>query len=158
MSRLASRPWRSLVPGVLLAGTFDLCFASTFWWFKAGVTPMRVGHSVAAGLLGKEAARAGGWSTALLGYAAHYAIIFAMFGIYCLVARRAPALVRQWLPCGTLYGVWLWVAMNYIVVPLSAAHGAWPTEFSLWVGLSIVVHAIIGIACAWFARRALATR
>lgn len=69
---------------------------------------MRVGHSVASGLLGKEAARAGGWPTALLGYALHYAIILVMVATYWFVARRAPALVRQWLPYGTLYGVWLW--------------------------------------------------
>jgi hypothetical protein len=45
--------------------------------------------------------------------------------------------------------------MSYIVVPLSAAHGAGPREFSLWVDLSIIVHAMVGIICAWFSRRAL---
>ena len=52
--------WRPLVLGALLAGTFDLTYACTFWWFKADIPPMRVGHSVASGWLGREAARAGG--------------------------------------------------------------------------------------------------
>lgn len=154
----SARTLRPLTLATLLAGSLDLGFACTFWWFKADIPPMRVGHSVASGLLGKEAARAGGWATALLGYTLHYAIIFVMVATYWFVARRVLALVRQWLPYGTLYGIWLWVAMNYIVVPLSASHGTWPSEFSLWVGLSIVVHAAVGILCAWFARRALLAR
>src|SRR5689334_5186950 len=49
-----ARPWHSLALGTVLAGALDMCFASGFWWLKADVTPIRVGQSVAAGLLGKE--------------------------------------------------------------------------------------------------------
>lgn len=156
MSPIAStRPWHSLALGTLLAGALDMCFASTFWWLKADVTPIRVGQSVAAGLLGRESAIGGGLPTGLLGWTLHYAMIFLMVGFYFLAARRLPVLTRRWLACGTIYGLGLYVVMSYVVVPLSAAHTAGPREFSLWVNLSIIVHALVGILCAWFSRRAL---
>ena len=72
-----------------------------------------------------------------------------------LVARRWPLLYERAVPCGAAYGLLLYVIMNYIVVPLSAAgHGG--AKDPLWVGLSIVVHAVlIGIPIALFTRRAL---
>lgn len=155
VSPVSSHPWRPLAIGTLLAGALDMCFASTFWWLKADVTPVRVGQSVAAGLLGKESAVAGGVPTGMLGWTLHYAMIFLMVGFYYLAAKQLPVLTRSWLACGAIYGLGLYLVMSYIVVPLSAAHTAGPKEFSLWVNLSIVVHVAVGIICAWYSRRAL---
>jgi uncharacterized membrane protein len=73
---------------------------------------------------------------------------------YALVATRLLALVRQPWRWGALYGLFLYGFMNFVVVPLSAAAG--PSKFRPgWVLASIVVHGMIGIAAAFFARRAL---
>jgi putative copper export protein len=74
---------------------------------------------------------------------------------YYLVARRVPVLGQRPVPFGAAYGLLLYVIMNYVVVPLSAAgHGG--AKDPVWVTLSIVVHAVlIGIPIALFTRRAL---
>lgn len=142
--------WLAL--GTLAAGTFDLVFASAFWAIRADVPPIRIGQSIARGVLG-DASYDGGVSTAVLGVILHFLIIAGMMAAYFLVARRMPVLVRRWLPLGILYGLWLYVAMNYIVVPLSAAGEG--SHNALWVGLSVLVHVLIGLACAWCSRLAL---
>ena len=143
--------WLAL--GTLAAGTFDLAFASTFWAIRAEVPAIRIFQSIAKGVLGK-ASYDGGIASATLGGVLHYTIIAGMMVAYYLVARRMPRLQRHWLPFGAAYGLWLYVAMNYVIVPLSAARGPGPGD-ALWTGTSIAVHVLIGLACAWCARQAL---
>jgi len=155
MPNSSARPWPVLGWVILAAGAFDLVYASTFWWIKADVMPMRIGQSIAAGLLGSEASRAGGWPTSLLGVALHFFIISVMVATYYFVAKRVAVLWEKWAMYGLLYGIVLFVVMSYVVVPLSAVGGSGPKEMSLWVGLSIFVHMLIGAACAWAAKKAL---
>jgi hypothetical protein len=149
----SSRPFLSVLAGGLVAGALDITYACVFWWLKAGVPARRIFQSVAAGLLG-TASFQGGWRTAVLGLALHFFIATSMSVTYYLVARRRPLLHERAVLCGAAYGLLLYVIMNYIVVPLSAApHGG--KKDPLWVGLSIVVHMVlIGIPIALFTRRA----
>jgi len=139
--------------GGLVAGSFDITYACTFWYLKRGVLPSRVFQSVASGLLG-DASFTGGWRTAALGLALHYFIATSMAVTYYLFARRWSDLWEKPFVYGPLYGVLLYGIMNYIVVPLSAANPG--SRNLLWVLLSIAVHALlIGTPCALFARRAM---
>ena len=150
-ARAESAKWYVLAGG-LVAGTLDIAYACVFWVVKASVPAQRIFQSVAAGLLG-ESARQGGWATAVLGLALHYFIATSMSVTYYLVSRRWRALVQRPVLYGALYGLLLYVVMNYIVVPLSAAGTG--SRDPLWVGLSIVVHALlIGVPIALFSRRA----
>jgi uncharacterized membrane protein YagU involved in acid resistance len=104
-------------------------------------------------LLG-DASFTGGWRTALLGLALHYAIATSMAVTYYLFARRWSDLWQKPWVYGPVYGVLLYGIMNYIVVPLSAANPG--SRNLVWVLLSIAVHAfLIGTPCALFARRAM---
>ena len=135
----------------LVLATADLLFACTYWHVMYGVPPLRLMQNIAAGLLGKRAF-VGGSSTVLLGALLHYAIMGVMAATYYLMARRMKALVeRPWL-YGVLYGAVLFVVMNLIVVPLSAAPKA--PVVSSWIISSVVVHLIIGLVIALSARRA----
>jgi len=151
------KPWHSVLLGGLIAGTFDITYACTFWYLKRGVMPARVFRSVASGLLG-DASFTGGWRTAVLGLALHYFIAISMAVTYYLFARKWSDLWEKPLIYGPMYGVLLYGIMNYIVVPLSAANAG--SRDLTWVLLSIAVHAfLIGTPMALFARRAmLATR
>jgi hypothetical protein len=145
-----------MVAGGLVAGTLDMSYACIFWAIKAGVTPLRIFQSVAAGLLGK-ASFDGGAATAALGLSLHYFIATTMALAYYLVAKRWALLTRQPGLFGATYGLLLYLIMNYIVVPLSAAGPG--SKDPLWVALSIAVHVLlIGLPCALFARLALRTR
>jgi len=67
------KPWSYVFLGGLVAGTFDITYACTFWFLKRGVAPTRVLQSVASGLL-DGASFTGGARTALLGLVLHYFI------------------------------------------------------------------------------------
>jgi len=139
--------------GGLVAGSFDIIYACTFWYLKRGVLPARVFQSVASGLLG-DASFTGGWRSAAFGLALHYFIATSMAVTYYLFARRWSDLWEKPLVYGPMYGLLLYGIMNYIVVPLSAANPG--SRDLLWVLLSIAVHAfLIGTPCAIFARRAM---
>jgi uncharacterized membrane protein YagU involved in acid resistance len=155
----SSLPLRRLNPaalvlaGGLVAGTFDIVYACTFWAIKRAVPAQRILQSVASGLLGK-AAFEGGAPTAALGLALHYFIAISMGFTYYLVAQRWAFLRERAVAAGVAYGVLLYLIMNYIVVPLSRAGPS--AKDPVWIGLSVLVHAfLIGLPLALFSRRAL---
>jgi hypothetical protein len=114
------------------------------------VPAVRIFQSVAAGLLGR-ASFEGGAATAALGLALHYLIALSMSLVYYLAAQRWQVLWRRPVQCGAGYGLLVYVIMNYLVVPLSAAGPG--SEDPLWVTLSIAAHVfLIGIPIALFTR------
>jgi hypothetical protein len=141
-----------VLAGGLVAGALDILYACVFWGVRRGVPARRIFQSVAAGVLGK-ATFDGGVQTAALGLALHFFIAISMAVAYYLVARRWPLLWRQpWL-CGAVYGLFLYVFMNDVVVPLSrAAAGSKTSSGSRSASRS---HGAAGIPCAVFARRAI---
>jgi hypothetical protein len=143
--------WPYAIAGGIVAGALDITYACVFWAIKAGVPARRIFQSVAAGLLGREAAVSGGNATAALGLALHFFIALTMAAVYFVVARRWPLLWRRAWVMGAVYGLWLYIAMNYIVLPLSAAGGG--SRDAVWITLSVLVHVVfIGIPCAVGAR------
>ena len=151
-------PWRWIALGGLAAGAIDIAYAAGFWYLRSGVRPSRIFQSVAAGLLGRDAAVAGGASTAALGLGLHFFIAMVVSLVYFAAARRAAALrQRPWL-FGALYGVGVYGVMHYVVVPLSRAGGGGRPDL-LWDLLSILVHAVgIGVPVALAASAALRGR
>ena len=145
-----------VVLGGVVSGALDIVYAMAFWGLKANVPATRILQSVAAGVLGR-ASFEGGAGTATLGLALHFFIALAMSGAYYLFATQWPVLYRQpWL-CGAVYGVGLYVVMNFVVVPLSAAMPG--SRDALWVALSVLVHMLlIGVPIALATRAALKDR
>jgi uncharacterized membrane protein YagU involved in acid resistance len=93
-------------------------------------------------------------ATAALGLTLHYLIALSMSGVYYLAARRWPPLWQRPLTCGAIYGLVVYIVMNFVVVPLSRAGPG--SKDPLWIALSIAVHVLlIGIPIAIFARRAV---
>lgn len=143
---------RLVLLGGLIAGALDILFAISFWAWKANVPPERILQSVASGLLGR-ASFTGGWQTAVLGFGLHFFIAISMAAAWYVVVRQRPFLQRRPLLYGLMYGLILYLMMNYIVVPLSAA--APGSRDALWVTLSVLVHMmLIGVPIAFFAGRA----
>jgi hypothetical protein len=114
------RAARAILWGGLLAGVGDITFAFVVSALR-GVGPVRVLQSVAGGLLG-PAAREGGLAAAALGALLHFLIAAAAAAVYWLASRRLGVLVRHAVVCGLLYGVAVYLFMNFVVVPLSAAY------------------------------------
>jgi hypothetical protein len=138
-----------------LLATVDLIFACTYWHQLYQVPWSRLVQNIASGLLGKRSF-AGGTPTVALGVLLQYFMMSIMVCVYYALSMRVPTLREKPWRCGLLYGVVLYVVMNFIVVPLSAAPKG-PVVTS-WIIGSIVMHLIIGVSIAhgarWAARRA----
>ena len=75
---------------------------------------------VASGLMG-VAAFTGGLATALLGLILEFVMTIIIAGIFILSADRIPLLRRHVIIGSLLYGFGVFIVMNFIVLPLSAA-------------------------------------
>jgi hypothetical protein len=143
--------------GGVTVGALDLLDAFVFFWLRSGAQPVAILHSIAAGWMGRDAARAGGMQTAAIGLASHFLIAFIIATTYILASRIIPVLRRQWLICGVLYGIAAYLAMNWFVVPLSKA-GAGTITYALPSGAilanGILIHIFgVGLPSAYFSRK-----
>ena len=75
---------------------------------------------LASGAMG-NAAFTGGLATALLAVILEFIMTIIIAGIFILSADRIPLLRRHVIPGSILYGFGVFIVMNFIVVPLSAA-------------------------------------
>jgi Na+/serine symporter len=145
---------QAILYGTLVAGTLDILDALIVSGLR-GVTPLRLFQYIAAGLLGRDAARAGGLATAFLGGFLHYFIAFGAVVVYFVASRKIPFLTRRPWIVGPIYGALVYLFMNLVVLPLSALHRA--PDFTPSLGLlnQLLIHTFgIGVPCALFARAA----
>ena len=75
---------------------------------------------IASGLLG-DAAYTGGLATALLGVILELVMTIIIAGIFFFSADRIPLLRKNVIVGSLLYGIGVFIVMNFIVLPLSAA-------------------------------------
>jgi hypothetical protein len=101
----------------LLAATFDITFAFTFYGLH-GATPSGILTHIASALVGPTAKTLGVWSV-LLGGFLHYFIALCAAFAYLFASRYFQPLVRHPLPYGAAFGVAMYVFMNFAVIPLS---------------------------------------
>lgn len=118
---------RRILLGTLVVGALDILEVIVFFGFK-GVAPTRILHSVAAGLIGRGAAFEGGIPTALLGLGIHYCIAFVVVCVYYFASGRIAALRESPVNMGAIYGLLVYLVMNFVVLPMSASG---PPRFTL---------------------------
>ena len=145
---------KRLAIAALVVGALDITEVIVFYGLK-GIPPTRILQSVARGVLGK-AAFEGGIRTALLGLALHYFIATVVVCIYFLASTKIAALRNCPVLMGALYGLGVYLVMNFVVVPLSAAG---PPRFTLESVLNqLFAHIFcIGIPTGLLARSAIVT-
>lgn len=139
-----------------IAATIDIVYACSFHYFYNGVPPLRILQTIASGLLGR-AAFDGGASAGALGLFAHYVILIGAAAIYGWASRRWRFLVDRAFVAGVVFGVGIWLTMNFVVLPLSAAP---PFRLSWSVGSvsNALVHwLVLGPVIALALRRSLRT-
>ena len=87
--------------------------------------PIRILHSVASGILGREAALAGGVPTAALGLLLHFLVAMlaatGFYFLYCVLYRVVPQVCQWPSTAGLIYGAGFYFVMTFFVVPLSRA-------------------------------------
>ncbi len=147
------RAFYAILYGGLAVGALD-GMAAVMLTVLNGRSPRGMFQYIASGLIGR-ASNEGGWATVLLGVSLHFLIAFIWTTIYYGASLRLPALIRQALICGPIYGVVVYFAMQMIVLPLSAIRKpafSFATPRQMLQG--IIVHIIcVGLPIALFARR-----
>ncbi len=142
---------RGLAYGTLVVGILDAADALIFFGLR-GAKPIRIFQSIASGLLGR-AALSGGLRTAMLGAVLHFFIAFMIVATFFLASRRIPILRRSPVWSGLIYGIAVYLVMNLVVLPLSAAGRgsySWPV-----VANGLIIHMLgVGLPASLFARAA----
>ena len=149
-----SPAWLQVLLGGLLVAIGDTIFAATLWfgWSVPGL--VKLFQTIAVGVLGK-ASYDGGVGAAWLGAGLHLFMATMFVVVYTLASQRVPALLRRPFVHGPLYGVLLYVVMNFVVMPLSRVDAHPTLQHPDWIVLSILAHMVFGVVCVLFARRAL---
>ncbi len=143
-------PW-CLLAGVV-AGLADLGAAILYWWLVDGVPALRIPQSIAAWVLGREAF-AGGMTTAVAGTVLFVVLTWGLVHLYASLATAWTPLRRHPVRGGLMYGALAYVVVFHIAVPLFAVDGVAPTRPD---GIAFGVFAcavLVGLPCAWAARR-----
>ncbi|HVF46409.1 MAG TPA: hypothetical protein VNA17_02470 [Pyrinomonadaceae bacterium] len=151
--------FHTIVYGGMAIGVLDFLDATLFFMLYSGASFARIWQGVAAGLLGRETAVAGGWNTAALGILLHFVIAFLVAAVYFTGTRVSSFLVRYPLISGLSFGVIVNFVMQYAVIPLSNAGGPtpapfrWPVFLNSVIGHALLVGLPVAIIAAWSARR-----
>jgi hypothetical protein len=117
--RRPSSAWKGILAGGAIAGLLDIIFAFVFYGLTRGLTLVRILQSVASGLLGSKAFE-GGVGSAALGAFFQLFIPTVAAAVYFGFDRMFSFVRKNPVVCGILYGVVIYLFMNFVVLPLSA--------------------------------------
>ncbi len=102
----------------VLVGTLDILTAFIYFFIKTGGNPLNVLKFVASGIFGKEAF-SGGNLMLLSGLILHYFIAFAFTMFFFWLFPKIKVFSINRMLTGIIYGIFIWVIMNLVVVRLS---------------------------------------
>jgi hypothetical protein len=152
-------PLRRIATAGAVMAVIDIAYAWLNWVVvQKVISTERLFHSIAAGVLGPQAAHAGGTQTIVLGAFLHVVIAFLWAIGFYLAVRLSPTL-RRWVGttrgavlAGLAYGVVVYLGMNYVVVPFSATGRGFPT-MNLPFFINLVQHMLmVGLPIALIIR------
>ncbi len=147
---------RLLAAGALVA-VLDGAFAVALYvYVLRACSTAQLWQSIAGALLGRAAFR-GGSATVALGLALHFAVAYGWTLAYAALwatsgqLRELTATTRGALAAGAAFGVFIWLVMDFVVVPLTRA-SATPLRSPVFVIL-LTWHALgVGIPTALIVR------
>ena len=104
-----------------LAGSLDAIAAMTQFMFRTNWNdnPLKVWRFVASGVLGQDVMTKNIWMVAVLGLLFHFCIAFSFTLLFYVIYPKLKFLSKNLFLTGMLYGVFVWLVMNLVVVPFS---------------------------------------
>jgi uncharacterized membrane protein YagU involved in acid resistance len=135
----------------LLVGFLDALAAVIDYFISSGGrNPVIVFNYIASAVFGRDKAFAGGMLMPLVGLLFHL-IIAGLFTIFFFAVYPCCPRIQTWL-MATGYGIFIWVVMNLIVVPLSRARHHLVLNWSMVESILILIF-VIGWPLSWLAKR-----
>jgi hypothetical protein len=146
----------SLVPGILTAGlivgAMDALAANTHAYLLRGTPPAAVWRYVASAVFGKSAGT-GGPEMIALGLLFHFIVAIGWTGLFFVAYPKLRFLASNVVLVGMAYGLFIWLMMNYVVVPLTKITMG-PIRLTTGTVLMILIHLfVIGVPISYLANR-----
>lgn len=137
----------------LLVGTLDITAAMTKFYLERDLGPSPIFKFISSGVFGRQAFT-GGTLMIIWGLVFHYIITFLFTTFLFLIYPRLSTLLKNKYVIGILYGLFIWVIMNRIIVPLSntpVSKAGFDARDAIIQALILIT--MIGIPASWLAHR-----
>ena len=135
----------------LVAGTLDGLAAIIQFLTKGGKSPEVIFKYIASAAIGKKA-MTGGIEMILLGIFFHFLIAFAFTVFFYWLYPHIKFLSWQPLLTGIIYGLFVWLIMNQVVIPLSKLKQA-PFDISKAAVAAGILVVCVGIPISLLANK-----
>lgn len=126
-----------------IVGTLDIVAAHLHIWAASGKFPPNVFRGIASAAVGRQRAVQGGADMVLLGLFFHFFISLSFTLLFFLGYPRVKALRKNIWVSGVVYTLFVWLVMNFIVLPLSALHAPLPNFTSKHTYIGVCVLAVV---------------
>jgi uncharacterized membrane protein YagU involved in acid resistance len=113
-----SRAFPAIAWAGLIAGILDISSAFVIWAIR-GVSPIRGLQGIATGLFGQDSFNRS-LTSATLGLAAHFLIVFVAASLFYAASRKLRLLTEHAVTSGLTYGVAVYIFMTCVVLPLAS--------------------------------------
>jgi uncharacterized membrane protein YagU involved in acid resistance len=147
MSGRMLRPLNPILLGGFVAGTIDIGAACLIY----RLSPEIVLRAIAQGVLGPHAFD-GGWRAPALGLLLQWVMSIVIAACCVVASERVSRLKRSWRTATVVYGVVIFLVMNYVVVPLSAV-GKMPHFTPTLFMENLLAMLLFACIIVWTARR-----
>ncbi|NOT76362.1 MAG: hypothetical protein HOP08_15645 [Cyclobacteriaceae bacterium] len=155
MSDASGRNNQGLISAIivagLIAGTLDILSAFTSFYISTGKSPVIVLNYISSAVFGKEAYSGGGMMSAV-GLLFHYIIAFGWTILFFILYPKLSFLRGNKFVVGLAYGVFVWVMMNQVIVPMTQIP-ARPFNLNGAITNAIILMFAIGLPVSILANR-----
>ena len=146
----------TIVKAGILAGTLDIICALVQFYLQTGKNPEAVLKYIASGVFGPSTLK-GDILIELYGLMFHYFIAFIWTILFFLVYPKISLLSRNRFISGCGYGLFVWIIMTRVVVPLSNTPKI-PFNFGRAVIAILILMFAIGQPISYLVNRYYSTR
>lgn len=108
----------TITTATILSGALDATAGVIVYWIFKGLNPLQVLQYIASGIFGPSVIN-GSFLYVLIGLVLHFAIAFAFTFAYYLAFPLIKSFAKNTYINGLIYGAFIWVFMNYLVLPYS---------------------------------------
>jgi len=132
-----------------LVGSLDGLGATINYLVSGNKDAAKLFQFIASGAFGK-AAYSGGAAMVFMGVMFHYIVAYLFTVFFFLIAGKIKLLSRKKLLSGILYGIFIWLIMNLLILPLTRIPPCMLHFKPVVIGIAILIIAI-GIPLSYIA-------
>ena len=144
-------PVKKIIGAGLIVGTLDISAAFVHYYLRTEKNPIAVLYFIASGIFGQDAF-SGDKMMAVAGLLFHFCIAMTFTFLFFVLIRKFPSLGQHRILTGIGYGIFIWIVMALIVLPLSSIPKHPLTLHNSLIAISILI-VCIGLPLSFMASR-----